>query len=153
MAAALAWKSVPAMPSILDGALADSQSELQQFSPNALCPPGAVLLRHLLDQGYDVAGRWWFATSAFWPRLAPPHPPEQIPVPAEYGLELNDHQRLLPGSESACQQHKQGSVAPGQCWSLILLYHFLLAACQVDGGIQDQSMVAGLRPLAKTLLG
>jgi hypothetical protein len=69
--------------------------------------------------------------------------------------------------QPAGQQHKQGSVAPGQRWTLCLSFQddellpqehvlqqqFRPAACQVYGCIQGQIMVVRLGPLAKKLSG
>jgi hypothetical protein len=92
---------------------------------------------------------------------------EQIAIPAQHGVRLDAHQRYLPCWQLACQQRKQGSVAPSQCWTLhltlqhkdllaqkhVFQHQFRLAACQVHGRIQGQTMVIGLCPSAKTLLG
>jgi hypothetical protein len=88
-------------------------------------------------------------------------------VPAQHRVRLDDRQSLFPRWQLACKRQEQRPVVPGQGWSFqlpfqhnqllaeqhVFLYQFLLAACQVDGGIQNQSMVAGLRALANTLFG
>ena len=97
---------------LLDGALADSQSELEQLSPHAFCPPGAVLFGHLLDERHDFVGQGWSARPPR-PRLASPHPTEQVAVPAQHSIGLYDDECLLPCRQLACQQYEQRAVAPG----------------------------------------
>jgi hypothetical protein len=92
---------------------------------------------------------------------------QQVPVPAQHCLRLQDHQRLFPNPQSACQQHKEGSVAPSQRWTLRLSFQynelppqehvfqqqFRVGACQIQRSIQDWNMVVRLCPPTETLFG
>jgi len=50
-------------------------------------------------------------------------------MPAQQGFWLNDEERLLPGPNSSCQEHKEEAICLRACWAfhLPLEYDKLLA--------------------------
>jgi hypothetical protein len=75
-----------------------AQSQLQQFTMNAVGGPGAVVPSHAPDESSSLfRERWknpWVLLSGF----AFPQPEVQITMPAQECIGLNDGQSLLPGS-------------------------------------------------------
>ena len=62
------WAGLAQWPHVaLDGALADPETELEEFSPDPLGAPERILLRHLLDQGHGLAGHRWQAAGGRFP--------------------------------------------------------------------------------------
>ena len=88
---------------------ADFDAQLEQFAANALCAPQAVRTHHCFDEvdGFlgDTRLRLPFS------RFASSVQAEQIPMPAEKRVRLDDVQRLLPVSAEVSQQDETKPVA------------------------------------------
>ena len=86
-------------------------------------------------------------------------------MPTQNGVRLDDHQSLFPRAQFAGQKDDDGTIAPGQSWSLGLPFEYddLLAqksvfqhqfkpgAVQVQGCVEGQGTLDMLCPLAKRL--
>jgi hypothetical protein len=77
----------------------------------------AVVLGHLFDQGRNLVcerrSAWFFLEL----ELASPYPAEQVAVPAQDGIRLNDDQGLLPRTQLAGQEDDEGTISPGEFWT------------------------------------
>ena len=98
----------------LDGALGDRDVQLEQFSADAFGAPGAVLVGHLPDQCHILECEWCSAGPCPSLRAMSPYATEQVAVPAQEGIRLDNQQGLFPGAQLAGQQHEHGSVGPGE---------------------------------------
>src|SRR5258708_53725 len=98
----------------LDGTPGDRQAQFQQFTADALAAPQAIVFGHATNERDLLAGQGWPPNRYCHSRLASPHPPKQIPVPAQQRLGFHDEQGLFPGLQPARQHDKQGPVAPAE---------------------------------------
>lgn len=92
----------------LDGALADLDAHLEEFAADAFGAPGAVRCSHLLDQGDG------FGCDPCLRRLGlglpPPDEAEQLTMPAEKGVGLDDEKGLSPERPCPGQEKEPQSV-------------------------------------------
>lgn len=98
----------------LNRALGHLDTQLEQFPSDAFGAPGAIILRHGLDEPHDILGQ---GLSAFLPLasgLVSPHTPREISVPTQQRFRLNDHESRLPGWELPGDEDKQYPVTPGE---------------------------------------
>jgi hypothetical protein len=98
---------------LLDGALADMHAQFQEFSANPFCTPESILFRHLPDQGDGFLVYFGFARSGLG--LTLPIPAKELPMPAQQGVRLNNHEDLLPGTNQPGQQDEQDAIGVGAC--------------------------------------
>ena len=105
---------------LLNGAFADLDTQLEQFASNAFCAPGMVVLGHLFDETDDLLGQWWSARGLPGSSFAFPDSPEQVTMPAQDGVRLDDEQGLFPRAQPAGHQDEQRSVTLGQHWAFDL---------------------------------
>src|SRR5215469_12058712 len=93
---------------LLNGPLADVDSQFEQFATNTLCSPQAIVPGHLLDQGHGLLGDPWLERSC--PGLVLPKELEALAMPPQERLWPNDEQRLLPGSDHPGQKNQKHPV-------------------------------------------
>jgi hypothetical protein len=79
-------------------AFGSAQSQLQQFTMNAVGVPGAVLTSHALDESNSLFRERWTTQLVLLSGFAFPQPAVQITMPTQECIGLNDGQSLLPGS-------------------------------------------------------
>ena len=92
----------------MDGALADFDSELEEFAADTLGAPSDVFGAHLPDQGDDIGRDPGLRRLGFG--LAAPDQAEQLAMPAEEGVGLNDEQGLLPEGRRPGQEQEPDAV-------------------------------------------
>src|SRR2546423_73238 len=94
----------------LDGALGSRVAELEELAPNSFGSPPAVFRRNPLDQ-CDHSHR----QARPWPRrrLRTPCPQEaeSLPVPAQHGFGLDQHQCLPPAGEQLREHDEDDAIA------------------------------------------
>lgn len=94
--------------SALDGVWSFSRVWLIYPHPDGTLP---------FDQGDDFVSQWrsaWFFVGL---GLAFPDPTEQVAVPAQDSVRLDDDQSLLPRAQLAGQKDDEGAIAPGELWT------------------------------------
>ena len=91
----------------MDGTFADLDSEFEEFAADALGAPGDVFGSHLLDQGDGFGCDPGLRCLGFG--LAAPDEAEQLTMPAEEGVGLDDEEGLFP--EGRCSGQEQESDA------------------------------------------
>ena len=101
----------------LNCALADSDPELEEFPPNPFGAPQPVLFSHLLDQDNRLLGYSGF--SALGLGFSSPIAAEQIPMPAQERLGLDEMKSLLP---ERCPTRQEDQIEPIANRQLRLLY-------------------------------
>ena len=92
----------------LDGALTDLDTQLEEFAADAFGAPGHVFRSHLFDQG-DGFGRDP-GLRRFGFGLAAPDQTEQLTMPAQQGVRLNDEKGLLPEGRRPGQEQEPESI-------------------------------------------
>ncbi len=92
----------------LDGALADLDAQFEEFAADAFGAPSHVFHPHLANQG-DGFGRdpglrhLWFGAAA-------PDQAEQLAMPAEKSIRLDDEESLFPEGRGPGQEQEPESV-------------------------------------------
>ena len=93
------WKFCPHLPDVsLDGALAEMDIQLEQLAADTLRAPGQVLNSHLSEQcnraRRDPGIRLLLG-------LPSPDQPQQVTMPAQQGIRLDDMNGRFPGFSKA----------------------------------------------------
>ena len=99
---------------LLNGALADTKAQFQQFTPNPFSTPESIVLRHLPDQGDGFCGDLGLVRRGLG--LALPIQAKELPMPAQQGVWLHDEEGLLPGSNQPGQQDEEDAIGLGERW-------------------------------------
>jgi len=99
---------------LLDGSFAHPDAQFQKFSTNALSSPESILPRHLPDQGNGFWSNFLLVSMRLG--LALPVQAKELPMPAQQGIGLHDHQGLLPGTNQPGQQDEEDAIGPGDGW-------------------------------------
>jgi hypothetical protein len=103
---------------LLDGALADLDGELEQFATDVFGTPEAILLGHLPDEvdGFLRGTR----SSLFGLGLATPIAAEEVAVPTEERLWLDDEKGLFPELGASGEEDESEAVSVGELWTLAM---------------------------------
>ena len=116
----------------LGGALADLDSELEEFAADAFGAPGDVFRSHLADQGDDIGRDPGLRRLGFG--LAAPDQAEQLAMPSEERIRLDDEEGLFPEGRRSGQQKKPESVSIAELRAFDL-------ALQDDELVPEQSVL------------
>ena len=113
---------------VLYCAFRSAQSQLQQFTMNAVGAPSAVLPSHALDKSNSLFRERWTTQLVLFSGFAFPQPAVQITMPTQECIGLNDGQSLLPGSQPTGQHHQQDALArlAGRTYNLTIEHDELL---------------------------
>ena len=126
---------------LLDGALANLDGELEQFASNVLGAPETVIPGHLADEVDGLLRGTRRSVCGLG--LAAPIAAEEVAVPAQEGLWLDDDKGLLPEPGTSGKEDEEESVGDGEVWSLVLAgEHNDLVA---EESVLDEQVGAGAR--------
>jgi hypothetical protein len=103
---------------LLDSAFADAKAEFQQFPTNPFSAPEPIVFRHFSDQGDRFSGDLGPMRRDLG--LPLPIQTEELPMPPEQDLWLDNEERLFPGPNEPCQQDEEHAIGPGDGWPFYL---------------------------------
>jgi hypothetical protein len=120
-----------------------------------------------LDEDHDALSEGRSAPLPFAIRPSFPHPAEDLSMPAQKGVGLDNHQSRPPTWELAGDKDEKGPVSPGEGRSLHLtleddelltqeqVFEHQLgpAACEIQGDAHSKGVAVRACPVAETLLG
>jgi len=118
----------------LDRGLGDADTDLEQLPPDALGTPQPIRGGQLPDQRDRLGRNLGAACLLYRSRLLPPVPTEQIAMPAQERVGLDDQQGLLPGPDATSEQHQERPIGRG-------------AARALGAAPQDEELLAQQRVL------
>lgn len=103
---------------LLNRAFGHVDAQLEQFPTNAFRTPQVIVAGHGLNQPDRLCRKFRLPGSC--PGALPPEPAEQVAMPSQEGVRLDNQERLFPTAGSPCKDDQEQPIGLGTNWALHL---------------------------------